>query len=159
MDYQDISAHLLPRKRGVVRTIDMQRDPQRPRTAPPRDISAPRGGLDDLNLENTFGSGAYFRFLADSMDAGEGAVPSTKLPQRPLTAGWSFGADAQQRSSLESETAPPQVNAATVLQIATLHCKLQPYTNTGYLRAQHATTSAIGRRRLATPGTHAIDAN
>ena len=43
--------------------------PVRPRTAPPRDISALGGMLENLDNDSTFGGGAYFRFL--ETEAGE----------------------------------------------------------------------------------------
>ena len=83
--------------------------PARPRTAPPRDISALGGMLENLDNDSTFGGGAYFRFLeteaggsrgVPTAPLGAGQQPSCgitaagrKPPPRPQTAsGWSMGA-------------------------------------------------------------------
>ena len=112
------------RRHGVVgppaRSAGAQ-EPARPRTAPPRDISALGGMLEDLDNDSTFGGGAYFRFLEGSggpsapLGTGHRASSSSQLqgsqlqpscgiracasaehlrqPQRPQTAtDWSIGA-------------------------------------------------------------------
>ena len=94
--------------------------PARPRTAPPRDISALGGMLENLDNDSTFGGGAYFRFLADEAGGsrgvptaplGTGQQPSCgmkaasaerrKPPPRPQTAsGWSMAAADHTLSAL-----------------------------------------------------------